>query len=76
MIEQGPGPGIPDNPFSEIRLVNGRKRGFSASATSYAIDGANPSDMSGTPRPVLVPREAGELRGEREVDQFGAAIRK
>lgn len=59
MVEQGPGPGIPDNPFSEIRLVNGRSRGFSASATSYAIDGANPSDMSGTPRPALGPGKPG-----------------
>jgi hypothetical protein len=53
IVVQGPGPGIPDNPFNEIQLPNGRFRGFSASATTYAIDGASPSDMGGTPVPVL-----------------------
>lgn len=52
-VLQGPGPGIPDNPFNEIRLPNGRFRGFSASATTYAIDGATPADMDGRPVPVL-----------------------
>jgi len=52
-VVQGPSPGIPDNPFTEIQLRNGRFRGFSASGTTYAIDGATPSDMTGTPVQVI-----------------------
>jgi hypothetical protein len=59
-IVGGPGPGIPDNPLTEIQLPNGRFRGFSASSTTYAIDGATPSDMGGTAVPVLPPRPRGQ----------------
>ena len=52
-VEQGPGPGIPDNLFTEIQLPNGHFRGFSASAITYAIDGATPWDMSAKPVPVI-----------------------
>jgi len=59
-VVQGPSPGIPDNPFTEIQLRNGRFRGFSASGTTYAIDGATPSDMTGTPVQVIPKGPAGE----------------
>jgi hypothetical protein len=52
IVVQGPGPGIPDSLFTEIELPNGHFRGFSASATTYAIDGTTPWEMGGTP--VLV----------------------
>jgi len=35
-VVRGPGPGIPDNPLTEIQLPNGRFRSFSASSTTYA----------------------------------------
>jgi hypothetical protein len=59
-VVRGPGPGIPDNPLTEIRLPNGRFRGFSASSTTYAIDGATPSEMGGTAVPVLPPGPRGK----------------
>jgi len=58
-VVRGPSPGIPDNPFTEIRLPSGQFRGFSASASTYAIDGASPWAMSGTPVPVLRPGAPG-----------------
>lgn len=58
-IVQGPGPGIPDNLFTVVRLPNGRFRGFSANVTTYAIDGDSPWDMAGTPMPVLGPAPRG-----------------
>jgi len=42
-----------DNPFSLIKLPNGRFRGFIAVGTSYAVDGASPWDMGGPAIPVL-----------------------
>jgi hypothetical protein len=59
-IVQGPGPGIPDSTFNVVRLPNGHFRGFSASTSTYAIDGDSPWDMAGTPRPVLGPAPRGE----------------
>ncbi|WP_024509514.1 hypothetical protein [Bradyrhizobium sp. ARR65] len=50
----------PDSPFTEIQLPGGKFRGFSASATTYAIDGTTPSDMSGAARPVLPPAPRGQ----------------
>ena len=57
---RGPAPGISDNPLSEIQLGGRRFRGFSASATTYAIDGATPSDMGGAARPVMSPAPRGQ----------------
>jgi hypothetical protein len=59
-VVRGPGPGIPDNPLTEVNLPNGRFRGFSASSTTYAIDAASPSDMGGTAVPVLSPGPRGQ----------------
>ncbi len=59
-IVHGPGPGIPDSTFNVVRLPNGRFRGFSAGATTYAIDGESPWDMAGKPMPVLGPAPRGE----------------
>jgi hypothetical protein len=52
-VVRGPSPGIPDSQFTEIRLPNGRFRGFSASTSTYAIDGSTPTDMSGNAVAVL-----------------------
>jgi hypothetical protein len=60
MVARGPSPGIPDSQFTAIKLPNGQFRGFSASGTTYAIDGAKPSAMSGTAVPVLPPGPRGE----------------
>jgi hypothetical protein len=58
-VARGPSPGIPDSQFTAIRLRNGSFRGFSASATTYAIDGAKPWEMSGAAVPVLRPAPQG-----------------
>ncbi len=60
VVEQGPSPGIPDSQFTEIQLPNGRFRGFSASTSTYAIDGKTPIDMAGTPKQVLVKAARGK----------------
>jgi len=59
IVTRGPSPGIPDSQFTAIQLPDGRYRGFSASGTTYAIDGAKPWDMGGTARPVLPPGPKG-----------------
>jgi hypothetical protein len=58
-VARGPSPGIPDSKFTEIRLPDGRFRGFSASATTYAIDGPTPWAMGGPAVPVLGPGAPG-----------------
>jgi len=60
LVVRGPGPGIPDNPLSEIQLPNGKFRGFSASATTYAIDGDKPWEMGGKAMPVMKPGPRGQ----------------
>jgi hypothetical protein len=59
-IVQGPAPNIVDNPFSEIRLADGRFRGFTANVDTYAVDGRNPLDMHGPLRKVLGPGSRGD----------------
>jgi hypothetical protein len=54
-VVRGPGPNIADNPFSEIKLDDDRFRGFTASATTLAIDGHEPWDMGGPAVAVLKP---------------------
>jgi hypothetical protein len=58
-VARGPGPNTVDNYFSVIRLPNGRFRGFTAAAESYAIDGPNPWDMYGPTVTVLKPGPPG-----------------
>ena len=58
-VVRGPSPGIPDSKFTEIQLPGGAFRGFSASTTTYAIDGTTTWAMSGTAVPVLSPGAAG-----------------
>jgi hypothetical protein len=60
-VVRGPSPGIPDCSFSEVQLSDGTFRGFSASGTTYAIDGANPVDMGGQAVPVLRPGPRGSF---------------
>jgi hypothetical protein len=60
-VVRGPSPGIPDSPFTEIQLPRGKFRGFSASATTYAIDGTTPTDMAGPARPVMPPASRGQF---------------
>lgn len=59
-VMRGPSPGIPDSQFSAVQLPNGQFRGFSANATTYAIDGAKPWAMGGTAVPVLKPGPYGQ----------------
>jgi len=77
-VEQGPGPGIPDNLFTEIQLPKGHFRGFSASAITYAIDGATPWDMSGKPVPVIQKAPRGQYGESGEwlnhVEQSGHSL--
>jgi hypothetical protein len=54
-VARGPAPNIADNTFSEIRLPNGRFRGFTAAATTFAIDGKTTWDMAGPAVTVLKP---------------------
>ena len=53
LIVQGPAPNIADSPFSEVQLPNGKFRGFTANAETFAIDGRDPLDMTGPLRKVL-----------------------
>jgi hypothetical protein len=59
IVARGPSPGIPDSQFTAIKLPAGQFRGFSASTTTYAIDGAKPWAMGGTAVPVLRPAPPG-----------------
>jgi hypothetical protein len=52
-VVRGPSAYIPDNRFTEIRLPDGRFRGFTADGDTYAIDGNSPFDMGGPLRKVL-----------------------
>jgi hypothetical protein len=54
------GPGI-DMTFSEIKLPDGRFRGFLGAGWSYAIDGAAPWDMGGQTVEVLKPGGPGSM---------------
>ncbi len=58
-IVRGPSPAIADNRFSEIRLPDGRFRGFDAHGETRAIDGSRPWDMGGPARVVLSPGKPG-----------------
>lgn len=77
-VVRGPSSGIPDSPFTEISLPNGRFRGFSASTNSYAIDGASPADMSGEAHQVMSPRPHGQWGESGEwivhVEQSGKTV--
>ena len=52
-VVRGPAIDIADNHFSEIRLPDGRFRGFDAHGETRAIDGKRPWDMGGPARAVL-----------------------
>jgi len=58
-VARGPAPNIADNWFTEIRLPNGKFRGFTAAGTTFAIDGNHPYDMGGAAATVLKPGPAG-----------------
>jgi hypothetical protein len=53
IVEQGPAGAVADDKFTEIRLPDGRFRGFTAAGETFAIDGKDPSDMRGPMRKVL-----------------------
>jgi len=59
LMARGPAPNIADNAFTEIQLPNGLFRGFTAAATTFAIDGKQPYDMGGKAATVLKPGPAG-----------------
>ncbi|MFY0529162.1 hypothetical protein ACN28I_40355 [Archangium gephyra] len=58
-IIRGPASDELDSFFNEIRLANGLKRGFTANASTYAMDGKEPWDMGGVRRKVLEPGSPG-----------------
>jgi hypothetical protein len=58
-IGRGPRADIADNRFTEIELPDGRYRGFDAHASTLAIDGNQPWDMSGPGQVVLKPGPPG-----------------
>jgi hypothetical protein len=55
LVSRGPAGNIADNWFTEIQLPNGKFRGFTAGATTFAIDGNQPYSMSGQAATVLKP---------------------
>jgi hypothetical protein len=59
LVARGPAPNIADNSFTGVRLPNGRFRGFTAAATTFAIDGKEPYDMGGQAATVLKPGPPG-----------------
>jgi hypothetical protein len=59
LVARGPNPNIADNWFTEVGLPGGRFRGFTAAATTFAIDGKQPYDMGGKAATVLKPGPAG-----------------
>lgn len=61
LVARGPGPNVADNVFAEIKLLDGRFRGFTGAATMYAIDGKTPYDMGGPAVTVLTPGPAGSI---------------
>ncbi|MDQ0469673.1 hypothetical protein [Labrys wisconsinensis] len=58
-VVRGPAADTVDNRLTEIRLPDGRFRGFVAHGTTRAIDGRDPMDMGGPARPVLGPGARG-----------------
>ena len=58
-VVRGPAADIADNRFSEIRLPDGRFRGFDAHGDTRAIDGNQSWDMGGPARIVLSPGKPG-----------------
>ncbi len=59
LVARGPAPNIADAAFTEIRLPDGRFRGFTAAGTTFAIDGKAPYDMGGPAATVLKAGPAG-----------------
>jgi hypothetical protein len=53
LLDRGPVSDELDNPFNEIQLSNGDRRGFSANASTYAIEGPDPWSM-GWPRTLVL----------------------
>lgn len=59
VVVRGPFPDELDAPFTALKLADGSFRGFSANATTYAIDGPALGEMRGTRRAVLDAGNAG-----------------
>ena len=55
LVARGPAPNIADSAFSAVELPDGKFRGFTANATTWAIDGSHPYDMAGAAVAVLKP---------------------
>lgn len=55
LAARGPAGDIADNWFTEIRLPDGRFRGFTAAGTTWAVDGKQPYDM-GAQAPAVLKR--------------------
>jgi hypothetical protein len=59
LVARGPAGDIADNWFTEIRLPDGRFRGFTAAGVTWAVDGNQPYSMGGPAPPVLKPGPPG-----------------
>jgi hypothetical protein len=60
-VVRGPFPDELDATFSALRLADGSFRGFSANATTYAIDGPALSEMGGKRQAVMQAGPAGSI---------------
>jgi hypothetical protein len=60
VVRGPPGPGI-DGTFNEVKLPNGRFRGFFPAGPSYAIDGDTPLELGGPAVTVLKPGSPGSM---------------
>jgi hypothetical protein len=61
IVVRGPSQNEPDAPLSVIQLPSGTFRGFTANATTIAIDGKTPLDLGGPGKTVLEPGSKGSV---------------
>jgi hypothetical protein len=81
-VARGPG-AIADSWFTEVRLPDGRYRGFTALGSTFAIDGQEPYSMGGNAatvlkralRAVLASPDRAARAGQLEQLQAGRAVR-
>jgi hypothetical protein len=59
LVARGPSGDVADNWFTEIRLPDGRFRGFTGTGDTWAVDGHHPYEMSGPGAKVLKPGPLG-----------------
>lgn len=77
-ISRGPAGDELDNPWNEIQLSDGDRRGFSANASSYETEGLDPWSMDGPRTLVLSPGSPGSYaecgRWMNATDNLGSIV--